>query len=1224
MRILIDMQGAQTESRFRGIGRYSLSIAQAIARNAGEHEVWLALSDAFSDTLDDLRSNFAGLVPAERIRVFAVPHLVAESTPTHAWRARAAEHIRAHFLAELQADVILVTSLFEGYVDDAVTRVDARAPGIGDARNAVILYDLIPYLRPEVYLPTTVLRNYYDRKIDSLRHADMLLSISAYTREEAIATLGLDAQQVVNISTAVDDRFQRISYPAKLTAALRARLGIERNILMYAPGGFDSRKNFDGLIAAYGQLPRQHRTAYQLVIVSKIGQGDAADLRKLAARAGLADDELVLTGYVSDDELVMLYNMAELFVFPSRHEGFGLPVLEAMACGAPVIGSNTTSVPEVIGNSDALFDPDQPASIATKLAELMGDEALRQRLGQHGLAQAHRFSWDRSGIAALAALESLVADDPEQESISWERQQQLSAQRYRALLDRVADEYRGAANVDDEELKLLADIIARNLDQTDCIRRSRSLPDQLTWRLEGPFDSSYSLALLNRETALALHQLGHDVALHSTEGPGDFSPNPAFLEANPVVAQLHGRVAALRQEDADVCSRNLYPPRVNDMRGRLNMLHHYAWEESAFPYEWVSDFNEHLQGMTCLSTHVEKVMVDQGVSIPMSTSGCGVDHWERVQADRSRLSQGRSFRFLHVSSCFPRKGADVLLRAYGDAFSDADDVTLVIKTFANPHNEIHAWLSEARRGNTAYPDVVILEEDMSDSQLKGLLEACHVMVAPSRAEGFGMPLAEAMLSGLSVITTGWSGQLDFCNPSTAWLVDFSFAPAQTHFGLFGSVWAEPDQAHLASTMRAVHDLPPEARRARANAGRALLLERFTWRAVAGRLIGAARAFSASAPVSEQKIGWITTWNSKCGIATYSAHLAHSLPVPVTVFAAHANGRTAIDGPEVVRCWEAGDSDTLSELSAAINAAGITTLILQFNYGFFQFKHLGAFLANQREAGRTVIAMLHATIDPVNAPHKRLEALVPELRGCDRILVHSVGDLNRLKGHGLLDNVALFPHGVLDWCEPQARPVGRTFRIASYGFFLPHKGLPQLVEAIAILRQAGRNVHLTMVNAEYPIPESAALVAEVKETVRKLGIKDQVDFCTDFLEDHDSLAQLDAADLIVFPYQNTAESASGAVRYGLVSGRPVAVTPLSIFDDVSRATFRFDGESARDIAEGIARLIDDINAGAARIEQVRLEAERWRAAHRYSRLGERLHNMATALRAVRPAPFRLSH
>src|SRR5690349_9599689 len=104
MRIVLDLQGAQSDSRFRGIGRYSLALAQAIAREAGRHEVWLALSSRFPETVDALRNDFAGLIPDERIRVFELPGPVAELEPANAWRAQAAELIRESFLAGLRPD----------------------------------------------------------------------------------------------------------------------------------------------------------------------------------------------------------------------------------------------------------------------------------------------------------------------------------------------------------------------------------------------------------------------------------------------------------------------------------------------------------------------------------------------------------------------------------------------------------------------------------------------------------------------------------------------------------------------------------------------------------------------------------------------------------------------------------------------------------------------------------------------------------------------------------------------------------------------------------------------------------------------------------------------------------------------------------------------------------------------------------------------------------------
>jgi len=210
----------------------------------------------------------------------------------------------------------------------------------------------------------------------------------------------------------------------------------------------------------------------------------------------------------------------------------------------------------------------------------------------------------------------------------------------------------------------------------------------------------------------------------------------------------------------------------------------------------------------------------------------------------------------------------------------------------------------------------------------------------------------------------------------------------------------------------------------------------------------------------------------------------------------------------------------------------------------------------------------------------------------------------------VENAALFPHGVIDVPIREVTRIDVPFVISSYGFLLPHKGLLELLEATSRLVRQGRDVQLRMVNAEYPAPQSKALLKEVRAAIVALGLEDRVTLLTDYLPDHESLAALEAADLIVFPYQSTGESSSAAVRYGLATGRPVAVTPLPIFDDVRRAVCELPGQTPEEIAEGIAGIMDHGMPAN--------DAGRWRDAHRYSKLAQRLHAMLVQL-ARRRAP-----
>lgn len=406
MRLVIDMQGAQSDSRFRGIGRYTISIVQALLRRtAPHHNVLLAVNAQMPEGVWSIRRAFDGLLSPEQIRVFDVP-----AQPDHGgWDNEASEAIREVFLASLKPDVVLVTSVIEGYWNKAVTSIGKSGVPI---RTAAILYDLIPFLHPEKYITSPQAVDFYTRKKASLMAADLLLAISSSSRQEALDHLGMDDDQVVNISASIDAGFAPVDSPAPEKERLLKHFGIDRKYILYAPGGFDPRKNFARLIEAYSLMPEHLRADHQLVIVSKLGDDSRRALLEWRDRYRLASDELVLTGYVPDQDLIALYSFTNLFVFPSLHEGFGLPVLEAMACGAPVIGSNCTSVPEVIGWEEALFDPLSVASIRNKLVQALTDKRFWSQLKQRSLVQAAQFSWDGCADRAWQALEDLHSSPP--------------------------------------------------------------------------------------------------------------------------------------------------------------------------------------------------------------------------------------------------------------------------------------------------------------------------------------------------------------------------------------------------------------------------------------------------------------------------------------------------------------------------------------------------------------------------------------------------------------------------------------------------------------------------------------------------------------------------------------------------------------------------------------------------------------------------------------------
>jgi len=270
---------------------------------------------------------------------------------------------------------------------DIFHATDHLLPPLRLTRSVFTLYDLTCITHPETHLP---LNRYFSQLMMPrfLRAAHKIIAISECTKQDAVRLYGIEETKITVIHGGVDSYFSPASPEA--AAAVRLRYNLPERYILYV-GTIEPRKNLITLLEAYRAL-RNRETGVKLVIVGKKGWRYENFFEKLE-EIGLEDD-VVFPGFVPDQDLPAVYTMADVFAFPSLYEGFGLPVLEAMACGTPVVCSNTSSLPEVAGKAAVLVSPQDVRGWREALDRILTSDELRADLRQHGLRQAAGFTWE--------------------------------------------------------------------------------------------------------------------------------------------------------------------------------------------------------------------------------------------------------------------------------------------------------------------------------------------------------------------------------------------------------------------------------------------------------------------------------------------------------------------------------------------------------------------------------------------------------------------------------------------------------------------------------------------------------------------------------------------------------------------------------------------------------------------------------------------------------------
>jgi glycosyltransferase involved in cell wall biosynthesis len=346
-----------------GIGRYMKCLAESVTAQAPEHEYLLIL-------------------PPQSENMVHAPNAQKLCTVIEYYSFR---------------EQFELPRILSRYKVDLLHSPHFLLPLVRPCPAVATIHDVIYLACPED-LPSFAGRLYYRTMMNACsRMATRIVTDSAHSKNEIIRYLNADPEKIEVVYPAVDPFFQSSPHPADI-ASTRSKFGIDRDYILYA-GIYKPRKNHVRLLKAFRLLLKSEIRS-KLVIAGPMAAGEPV-LRRLAQELGIAQ-QVIFTGLVTDADLRALYSAARVYACPSLYEGFGFTVLEAMACGTPVVCSSATSLPEVAGKAALYFDPHKPGEMAAQLRSAFSDDAVRASLIANGRSNLLRFSWEQTARQTLA------------------------------------------------------------------------------------------------------------------------------------------------------------------------------------------------------------------------------------------------------------------------------------------------------------------------------------------------------------------------------------------------------------------------------------------------------------------------------------------------------------------------------------------------------------------------------------------------------------------------------------------------------------------------------------------------------------------------------------------------------------------------------------------------------------------------------------------------------
>lgn len=391
MKIVIDYQARQNSSRERGVGRVTYLLSKYIIKYIKGVNINFFVNKSFKKNLPIIKKELNNLKNKNNIIYWKPSANLSYFGKKYEYNSiRTNEIINKKLYKKKNQIIYIVTGLLDCLHENTYHFIKRNSK----VKKVLIFHDLIPLKNPKKYLnKNTKFKKIYLKNINQVKNFDHIFAVSHQVRKDIIKYLKIRSSKVSLINLSPDPYFKKVNIPTSKIKKFKIKYKILGNFILYL-GPTDERKNLTKLIEGFKYFKEHNSKKLQLFIVGRLGHEYQKYIKRVNEHN--LEKDIIFTNYVNDEDARLFYNLTDLFIFPSKEEGFGLPIIEAMKCGANVICSNKKPMSDILSIEKNLFNPNDPKDIAQKISNNIFLGERKKIIIKSILAKANKYNWKTS------------------------------------------------------------------------------------------------------------------------------------------------------------------------------------------------------------------------------------------------------------------------------------------------------------------------------------------------------------------------------------------------------------------------------------------------------------------------------------------------------------------------------------------------------------------------------------------------------------------------------------------------------------------------------------------------------------------------------------------------------------------------------------------------------------------------------------------------------------